>query len=57
MLKALRLRVKNAMDAGKSEEQIIQDESITAEYDAQGYGWNFINAERIKRAIFTSLNQ
>ncbi|MCA0152710.1 MBL fold metallo-hydrolase [Winogradskyella vincentii] len=55
MLESLRDRIKNAIDLGKSEEEIIADSSITEDYDELGYGTGFINSERIRLTIYKSL--
>lgn len=55
MLKILRSNVQAEIDKGKSEEDIVNNSSITKQYDALNYSWRFINSEKIRRAIYLSL--
>jgi glyoxylase-like metal-dependent hydrolase (beta-lactamase superfamily II) len=57
MLEALKTRVLDEITKGKSEEEIIKNVSITKEYDDLGYSQSFINSERIRQAIYTSLKE
>ncbi len=56
MLKEITANVQKEIDAGKSESDIAGNESITATYDAKGYGSGFINSERIRKTIYASLS-
>ena len=56
MLKKMRSNVKNAMDSGKTETEIADDENLTKEYDDQGYGSGFINSKRFRETLFKSLS-
>ncbi|NNK88923.1 MAG: MBL fold metallo-hydrolase, partial [Flavobacteriaceae bacterium] len=49
MLKSMRDAVKKHMKAGKTEEEIVSDRSITQFYEDKGYGSGFINGERFRR--------
>lgn len=55
MLKTLRTNVQNEINKGKSEQDIVNNSSITETYDALNYSWAFINSEKIRRAIYQSL--
>lgn len=57
MLKTLRANVQEAIDNGKTEDEVANDASITKTYDDLNYGIGFINSERIKRAIYKSLTE
>ncbi|TYP76017.1 MBL fold metallo-hydrolase [Aquimarina intermedia] len=56
MLKVLSSKIRKEIKTGKTQEQIIKDTSITAKYDAKGYGDGFINSERIRTTIYNSLH-
>lgn len=55
MLETLKTNVLKAITSGKTEEEVVSDESITKAYDDLGYGTGFINTERVKRIFYTSL--
>ncbi|WP_411894299.1 MBL fold metallo-hydrolase [Winogradskyella sp. A2] len=55
MLETLRGNIQNAIDSGKSEEDIQSDSSLTKDYDDLDYGTGFINSERIRLTIYKSL--
>jgi len=55
MLETLRNNIQNAIDSGKSEEEIKTDSSLTKVYDDLGYGTGFISSERIRLTIYRSL--
>ena len=55
MLETLRGNIQNAIDSGKSEEDIKSDSSLTKDYDDLDYGTGFINSERIRLTIYKSL--
>jgi glyoxylase-like metal-dependent hydrolase (beta-lactamase superfamily II) len=55
MLKTLRANVQAEIDKGKSEQDIVNNNAITKIYDDLNYSWNFINSEKIRRAIYQSL--
>jgi len=56
MLETLRASVKAEIDKGKTEDEVANNPSITKHYDDLNFNWNFINSEKIKRAIYKSLN-
>jgi len=56
MLIKLRANVQAEVDKGKSEVEIVANSAITKEYDDLSYSWNFINSEKIRRAIYKSLS-
>lgn len=55
MLKTLRSNVQAEIDNGKTEEDVASNNNITKQYDDLSYSWNFINSEKIRRAIYKSL--
>lgn len=55
MLVDLRTRVNEAINQGQSEDEIINNTDITKTYDDLGFGSGFINSERIRKTIYTSL--
>jgi len=55
MLETLRTNIQAEIDKGKSEEEVAIDGALTKKYDDLGYSWNFINSEKIRRAIYKSL--
>lgn len=55
MLETLRGNVQAEIDKGKSEDQVVANNTITKQYDDLGYSWNFITPEKIRRAIYQSL--
>ncbi len=57
MLKEITSNIQKEIDAGKSEEEIIQNSALTANYDAKAYGDGFINSERMRKTIYLSLTQ
>ncbi|WP_109853529.1 MBL fold metallo-hydrolase [Aquimarina sp. AU58] len=57
MLKEITNGIQKEIKAGKSEEDITKDTSLTATYDVKGYGDGFINSERMRKTIYTSLTK
>ncbi|WP_062056528.1 MBL fold metallo-hydrolase [Aquimarina longa] len=55
MLTKLTNAIQKEINSGKSENEIIKNTGLTAEYDAKGFGNGFINPERIRKTIYTSL--
>jgi cyclase len=55
MLEYLKTSIQNAIDEGKTEDEIKSDESLTKTYDDLGYGIGFINSEKIRLTFYTSL--
>jgi glyoxylase-like metal-dependent hydrolase (beta-lactamase superfamily II) len=56
MLEDIRSRVKAAIDAGKTAEEVKSMSELTAEYD-EVHGSGFINPERIREIYFNSLTR
>ncbi|MBG6132960.1 glyoxylase-like metal-dependent hydrolase (beta-lactamase superfamily II) [Aquimarina sp. EL_43] len=57
MLNEITSSIQKEIKAGKSEEDITKNTSLTATYDAKGYGDGFINSERMRKTIYTSLTK
>lgn len=57
MLKEITNGIQKEIEAGKSEEDITKNTSLTATYDAKGYGDGFINSERMRKTIYISLTK
>ncbi|TPN86038.1 MBL fold metallo-hydrolase [Aquimarina algicola] len=57
MLKEITNAIQKEIDAGKSKNDIIKNTSLTAFYDSKGFGDGFINPERMRQTIYTSLTQ
>lgn len=55
MLETLKDRISAKISKGKSEEDVVNDTSITEDFDEQGYSWRFITSEKIRRTIYQSL--
>jgi len=55
MLKEITNNVQKEIDTGKTEAEILKNTSITATYDAKGYGDGFINSERMRKTVYQSL--
>lgn len=57
MLKEVTNAIQKEIDDGISENDITKNTTLTATYDAKGYGDGFINSERIRKTIYTSLTK
>jgi len=57
MLKDITANIQKEIDAGTPEEDIIKNETLTANYDSKGYGSGFINSERMRKTIYVSLTK
>ena len=57
MLEGLKENALRAINAGMSFEEFVADESITAEYDAQGFGSGFINPKRMRETLYKCLKK
>ncbi|MBQ4818680.1 MBL fold metallo-hydrolase [Aquimarina sp. MMG016] len=55
MLKGITAAVQKEIDAGKSEDSIIKNTSLTASYDSKGFGSGYINPEQMRKTIYRSL--
>ena len=55
MLETLKANVLKAIANGKSEDDVVNDASITKAYDDLGYGTGFINSKRVRQAFYNSL--
>ena len=57
MLEDLKAKVNKAIKNGKTEDEVANMSSITKKYDDLGYGWSFINGEKVRRALYQSLKK
>ncbi len=57
MLKEISTAIQKEIDNGKSEDQVIKNNSLTAKYDSKGYGSGYINPEQMRKTIYTSLTK
>ncbi|TXG37494.1 MBL fold metallo-hydrolase [Seonamhaeicola maritimus] len=57
MMENLRQNVQTEISSGKTEEEIIANESLTKTYDDLDYDCCFISSERIRKIFYTSLKQ
>ncbi|WP_282133956.1 MBL fold metallo-hydrolase [Seonamhaeicola maritimus] len=57
MMEYLRQNVQTEISSGKTEEEIIANESLTKTYDDLDYGCCFISSERIRKIFYISLKQ
>ena len=55
MLETLQSNIQQAIDAGKTEEDVKMDTSLTKVYDDLDYGTGFINSEKIRVTFYNSL--
>lgn len=55
MLEGLKANISKAIAAGKTEEEVAKDTSLTKKYDDLGFDGGFINAERIRLTFYRSL--
>jgi len=55
MLEILKANVLAEIKAGKSEDEVANNNKITETYDDLGYSWGFINSEKIRRTFYKSL--
>jgi len=54
MLEEIRNNIQTQIDAGKSLEEVVRDNSVSSKYDAS-HGNGFINPERLRETIYKSL--
>lgn len=55
MLEDLKSKISEAIKAGKTEEEVAKDETLTKTYDDLEYGSGFINSEKMRRTFYLSL--
>lgn len=55
MLETLKSNVMAEIKKGKTEDEVVADNSITKTYDDLGYSWVFISSEKIRRTFYNSL--
>ncbi|OUS01297.1 MBL fold metallo-hydrolase [Flavobacteriales bacterium 33_180_T64] len=55
MLKDLRAKISAEIKAGKTEDMVAKNETITKTYDDLNYGVGFISSEKIRRTFYLSL--
>lgn len=57
MLETLKANVLAEIANGKTEDEVVANNSITKTYDFLGYSWSFISSEKIRRAFYKSLKE
>ena len=57
MLETIKANVLKDISNNKTEDEVTSNTSITATYDALGYGNAFINSEKIRRTFYRSLKE
>jgi cyclase len=57
MLESLKTIVLAEIKKGKTEDEVANNTSLTKTFDDQGYSWNFINSEKIRRTFYKSLKE
>lgn len=57
MLETLRTAILSEIKAGKTEEEVANNKSLTKAYDVLKYGDGFINSEKIRRTFYVSLKE
>jgi glyoxylase-like metal-dependent hydrolase (beta-lactamase superfamily II) len=57
VLETLKTAVLSEIKAGKSEEDVANNESLTKAYDALNFGDGFINSEKIRRTFYLGLKE
>ncbi len=57
MLETLRTNIQNAINEGKTEDEVKVDESLTKTYDDLDFGSGFINSEKIRVTFYKSLKE
>ncbi len=57
MLKDLKKIILDEINKGKTEDEVVANETLTKPFDDQGYSWNFITSEKIRRAFYNSLKK
>lgn len=56
MLEDIRAKIQTEINAGATLEEVLSNSRLTAAYDSD-HGTGFINPERIKEIIYTSLKR
>lgn len=57
MLKGITSNIQKAIDSGAKEKDIVANSKLTEAYDKLGFGDGFINPERFRQTIYTSLTK
>ena len=57
MLNTLKTTIQKAIEEGKTEDEVKNDESLTKSYDDLDYGSGFINSEKIRLTFYKSLKE
>jgi len=57
MLEDLKSKISEAIELGKTEDEVAKDETLTKIYDDLNYGTGFINSEKIRRTFYLSLKK
>jgi glyoxylase-like metal-dependent hydrolase (beta-lactamase superfamily II) len=55
MMEDLKTLIQNEITSGKTQEDVVANESLSKKYDELGYGCCFISPERIRRIFYQSL--
>lgn len=55
MLKTLRTIISDEIKKGKTEDEVVNNTSLTKTYDDLNYSWRFITSEKIRRTFYRSL--
>ncbi len=55
MLKEITNAIQKEIDSGKSEDSIVKNTTLTASYDAKGFGSGYINPEQMRKTVYQSL--
>lgn len=57
MLETLKTLILAEIEAGKTEDDVVNNEALTITYDDLDYGSGFINSEKIRRTFYVSLKE
>lgn len=57
MMEGLKTIIQAEISKGKSEEDVVNNTSLTKTYDNLGYSWRFITSEKIRRTYYKSLKK
>lgn len=57
MLETIKTNILAEIKAGKTEDEVVKNDSITKTYDDLGYGSGFINPEKMRRTFYMSLKE
>ena len=57
MMEDLRNIILEEIRKGQTEDEVANNSNLTRSYDDQGYAWQFITSEKIRRVFYKSLSQ